>query len=118
MVVVVVSTTGIAWQIVAVNTFADRVGGVRGMVASPRPYDYINYDYTPNGRHYAFWAFKMPLAVTGFLLLLSGVAGTLMLARSATAEAALALWACIIACGTIFFAVTAYHYLMATNFFI
>jgi len=118
IVVVVVTAIGIAWEITALNSFADRAGGMRGMIASPRPYDYINYDFTPNGRHIALWSFTVPLTTTGLLLLLAGVAGTTMLVRSSIGKRAFALWACIIACAVVFFAVTTYYYLIATNFFI
>lgn len=118
IVVVVVTALGIGWEITALNKFADRAGGMRGMIASPRPFDYINYDYTPNGRHIAFWSFTVPLTTTGLLLLLAGVAGTTMLVRSSIGKRAFALWACIVGCAVIFFAVTTYYYLIATNFFI
>ena len=88
------------------------------MIASPRPLDYINYDYTPNGRHYAFWAFTVPLIGAGVLFLLAGVAGTFMVVRAGIGKRAFGLWACILACAAIFFAVTTYYYLIVTNFFI
>jgi hypothetical protein len=118
MVVVVITTIGIGWEIAALNTFADRAGGMRGMIASPRPLDYINYDYTPNGPHFAFWAFTVPLTATGLLLLLAGVAGTTMFVRSGVGKRAFALWACIVGCAAIVLAVTTYYYLIATNFFV
>jgi hypothetical protein len=117
-VVIVVTIVGLAWEVTAVSVFARRAGGMRGMIASPRPLDYINYDYTPNGRYYAFWAFTVPLRGAGVLLLLAGVTGTFMLSRAGVGKRAIALWASIIACAVIFFAVTAYYYLIATNFFI
>jgi hypothetical protein len=117
-IVIVVTIVGLIWEVTAVNVFARRAGEMRGMIASPRPLDYINYDYTPNGRHYAFWAFTVPLTGTGLLLLLAGMAGTVMLVRSGGGKRAFGLWTCIIACAVIFFAVTAYYYLIATNFFI
>jgi hypothetical protein len=91
---------------------------MRGMIANPRPLDYVNYDYTPNGRHYAFWAFTMPLTTTGSLLLIAGVAGTVMFVRYGVGKRAIGLWACIVACAVGVFVVTAYDYWMATNFFI
>lgn len=117
-IVIVLTICGLIWEATAVNVFARRAGGMRGMIASPRPLDYINYDYTPNGQHYAFWAFTVPLTGTGVLLLLAGVAGTFMLMRAGIGKRAFALWACIIAGAAILFAVTTYYYLIATNFFI
>lgn len=118
IVVVVMTAIGLGWEIAALNTFADHAGGMRGMIASPRPLDYINYDYTPNGHHYAFWAFTVPVTTTGVLLLLSAVAGTIRLGRSNSGRRVVALWACTVTCALFFFFVTAYYYLIATNFFI
>lgn len=117
-VVVIVTVIGIVWEITALNTFAERAGEMQGMIASPRPLDYINYDYTPDGRHFAFWAFKLPLTVTGLLLLAAGVAGTVVFVRSGVGKRAWALWACITVCAVVVFSVTTYYYLIATNFFI
>jgi hypothetical protein len=116
--VVFVTVGGIAWEIAALNTFAKRSGDMRGMIANPRPLDYVNYDYTRDGRRFVFWAFKLPLAATGFLLLITGVTGSLVLSRSSTFQSVLALWACILACVAITLSVTAYYYLIVTNFFI
>lgn len=116
--VVLVTVAGIVWEIAALNTFAKRAGEMRGMIANPRPLDYINYDYTPDGRYIAFWAFTIPLTVTGLLLLTAGVTGTVVLVRSGIGKRVFALWACVIACAAIVFSVTAYYYLIATNFFI
>ncbi|HEX8411721.1 MAG TPA: hypothetical protein VF883_22935 [Thermoanaerobaculia bacterium] len=41
-----------------------------------------------------------------------------MLIRSGVGKRAFALWACIVACAMLCFVVTAYYYLIATNFFI
>jgi hypothetical protein len=116
--VAVVTVIGIGWEIAALHVFADRAGGMRGMIANPRPLDYVNYDYTPNGHRYAFWAFTMPLTTTGSLLFIAGMVGTVVFVRSGVGKRAIALWACIVVCAVAVFVVTAYYYLIATNFFI
>ena len=116
--VVVITFVGAVWETASVGVFANRAGGLKGMVANPRPYDYVNYDYTPQGRHYEFWAFKMPLAGTASLLIVVGIIFTLALARAKRGGRAFALWAIIVMCGTIFFALTACYYVAAVNVFI
>jgi hypothetical protein len=56
--------------------------------------------------------------VTGVALLIIGVSGTILLVRSGATRSAFALWGCIVACASVAMMVTAYYYLIATNFFI
>jgi hypothetical protein len=109
---------GVVWEITAVNTFAKRAGRMEGMISNPRPLDYIQYDYTPEGRRIAFWSFTLPLTATGILLLVIGTAGTITLIRSGLTKQAFVLWCGIVGCAAVFAATTTYYYLITTNFFI
>src|SRR6266498_5213108 len=100
--VVVVTVIGAIWETTAIEVFARRAGELKGMIANPRPYDYVNYNYTPNGHHYEFWAFKVPLWSVAMLLLVVGIASTVALVRARLASRVLALWAIIVMCSVIF----------------
>ena len=88
------------------------------MVASPRPYDYVNYVYTPQGKHYELWAFKVPIYCTNALLLLAGTTASVALGRLRLWRQVVAVWCLTVLFGVVFLAITAYHYAIAVNFFI
>ena len=119
-VIVVVASTliGAIAEIMLIEVFASRAGALKGMIANPRPYDYVNYDYKPHGRFYEFWAFKVPLVSTAALLLVVGITSTVALIRARLGRRALALWAIIVMCSVIFLTMTAWYYVVAVNFFI
>jgi hypothetical protein len=119
-VIIVVAVTLIAavWETVLIEVFASRAGQLKGMIANPHPYDYVNYDYTPHGRQYEFWAFKMPLVSAGVLLLVVGITSTVALVRAKLGSRAFALWAIIVMCSVMFLAMTACYYVVAVNVFI
>ena|ERR1051326_2687776 len=114
---VAVTCAGAAWELTALHIFAKRAGEMKGMIANPRPLDYVNYDYTPNGHHYELWAFKVPTLGTGVLLLAVGVAASVIFGRAGLRQT-FGLWAVIVFCAAAFFAITAYHYVIAVNVFV
>jgi hypothetical protein len=118
IVVVAVTLIGAVWETMLIEVFASRAGQLKGMIANPRPYDYVNSDYTPHGRQYELWAFKVPLAGTAVLLLIAGVTSTVELVRGKLGRRVLALWAIILMCGVLFLVMTACFYVVAVNVFI
>ena len=112
-----VTAGGLLWELVTLHVFAKQAGGLRGMIATPRPLDYVNYDYTPNGHYYELWGVYVPSCVTGALLLLVGISATLALNRRQLRRV-FGVWVAIIICASAFFSVTVYYYVIAVNVFI
>lgn len=116
--VALITVAGIVWQVAALHIFAAEAGPMRGMIANPRPLDYVNYDYTPHGRRIAFWALTVPVSSTGLLLVTVGAIGTVAEVRSGAGKRAILLWLCIIGGSAAVAMVTLRNYLIAINFFI
>jgi len=56
------------WHTLEFTKFSREAGQSFGMIATPRPRDYVNYDYKPKGELYERWAFQYPLITTAALL--------------------------------------------------
>lgn len=116
-IIVAVTVGGLLWEVTALHVFAKHAGGLRGMIANPRPLDYVTYNYTPNGHYYELWGVYVPTGVTGAMLLSVGVSTTMALKRGQLRRV-LGVWGGIILCASAFYCVTVYYYVIAVNAFI
>ena len=67
---VLIGTATYAWHAHELAKFVAAAGQLWGLIAKPRPLDYVNYEYSPNGHFYQKWAFGYPLLAEAVLLLI------------------------------------------------
>jgi len=114
---IAVALLSVLWHGTALMLFIRGSGELRGLIAHPKPLDYIQYDYTTNGRFYETWAFRVPASLLIAMLPIC-IAGSLSMAKRRRFGDLIMLWGAALMNAAVVAAVMFWTYCIAVDVFI
>jgi hypothetical protein len=112
-----VALASVLWHCAALIFFTRDNGELRGLIAHPKPLDYVNYIYTANGRYYEAWAFRAP-AVLLIVMVPICLVGSFSMAKQRRFIDLTMLWCAALMSAAVVGTVMFYTYCIAVDVFV